>query len=77
MVSKQNWFSGDDLYPSSVDYYSTTVESVDKSLEELRQNSNVIHRFEVKPARFIFKNYKPKNHINMGDRAISANVVLH
>lgn len=69
---------GDELYPSSVDYYNTTVKSVEKTIAELRQSSNIIHRFEVsEPSQFIFKNYKPENHINMGDKTITANVVVH
>lgn len=74
------FFPGDDLYPSNVDYTNDIIlEHKDKTVLELRESSKHIHRFEVIYAeglktQLLMQNYKPKNHINMGNKKIQAQI---
>lgn len=75
-------FTGDDLYPSDVDYFNKiNTEHEDKTVLELRNSSKHLHRFEVVyteglKIEFVLQNYTPKNHINMGDKIIQAQISL-
>lgn len=70
---------GDHLYPSNVDLKSTTINTEDKNLLELRGNNHSLHRIETdnKKSFFITHNYKPKNHVNMGNQVTPINMKLH
>lgn len=63
-------FSGDELYPSSVDYNDNTINYIDQTIIELREASKTIHRIESdkEGAHLVIQNYKPKHHINMEDK---------
>lgn len=67
---------GDDLYPSDVNDNNNNNKYIDKTILELRENCKTIHRAEypkskdIKPV-FVIRNYKPYNHIDMGDRTIT------
>lgn len=67
-------YPGDDLYPSSLDYYNDAISFKDKTVLELREKSTVVHRleklYEEKKSMLILKNYKQNNHINMGDKLL-------
>ncbi|XP_059051118.1 acyl-coenzyme A diphosphatase NUDT19-like [Achroia grisella] len=67
-------YPGDDLYPSSLDYYNDAINCEDKTVLQLREETSVIHRLEKlhaeKKSMLIFKNYKQNNHINMGDKLL-------
>ncbi|CAH2050813.1 unnamed protein product, partial [Iphiclides podalirius] len=63
---------GDHLYPSHVNYYTNTVIETDKTILELRENNQPLHRIEVTKSgrQFVINNYKPENHINMNNIVI-------
>lgn len=55
---------GDDLYPETPDLYGEEdIQSIDASLEELRQNAQCLHRMELKSRHNcqIAMNISPKN----------------
>ncbi|XP_053611028.1 acyl-coenzyme A diphosphatase NUDT19-like, partial [Plodia interpunctella] len=65
-------YPGDDLYPTNLDYHTDELIVKEKTLEELRKESNVIHRIEknfAEPRRWVLftKNWKQNNHIDMGE----------
>lgn len=67
-------FTGDELYPSTIDYNDNNIDYIDKTILELREKSSVIHRVEIKKTKannnntqIVLKNYKPNSHIDMGD----------
>ena len=62
-------FSGDELYPSSVDY-DNTVNYIDQTILEIRESSKIVHRIEAdkEKKQLVIQNYKPKHHINMEDK---------
>ncbi|CAH2102155.1 unnamed protein product [Euphydryas editha] len=70
---------GDHLYPSNVDLKSTTTFIEDKNLLDLRGSNSSLHRIETshKKSFFITHNYKPKNHINMGNQVTPINMKTH
>ncbi|CAG9581776.1 unnamed protein product [Danaus chrysippus] len=70
---------GDYLYPSNVDLNIETVIEEAKTLEELRDTNQTLHRFETsKQGTFVVtQNYKPSNHINMGDQVKPLNATIH
>ncbi|XP_032527904.2 acyl-coenzyme A diphosphatase NUDT19-like [Danaus plexippus] len=70
---------GDYLYPSNVDLNIETVIEEAKTLEELRDTNQTLHRFETsKRGTFVVtQNYKPSNHINMGDQVKPLNASIH
>lgn len=71
-------FSGDDLYPTTVDYNDNTIKYIDKTLLELRERSKTLNRLEIceKYRVFIIKNYKPEHHINMEEQIIGARPIV-
>ncbi|XP_013183954.2 acyl-coenzyme A diphosphatase NUDT19 [Amyelois transitella] len=65
---------GDQLYPSTVDYHTDEVNLTDKTLEELREESKIIHRLEkhkADPGKWVLvtKNLKQNNHIDMCEKS--------
>lgn len=64
-------FSGDDLYPKAPDLYGEEdIQSIDASQEELRQNTQCLHRMEFNSRHNcqIFMNISPRNgHVKPAD----------
>lgn len=66
----KSYFSGDDLYPSNVEYNNGDIKA-EETVLELRERAKVLHRYESfgSVKQFIIKNLK-SDHIDMGDRII-------
>ncbi|XP_013175778.1 PREDICTED: nucleoside diphosphate-linked moiety X motif 19, mitochondrial-like [Papilio xuthus] len=63
---------GDYLYPSDVDFNTQIDPIKDKTILELRDNNQSLHRVEVTKSRreIIIQNYHPTNHITMNNLII-------
>ncbi|XP_041975108.1 nucleoside diphosphate-linked moiety X motif 19-like [Aricia agestis] len=72
-------FPGDDLFPD-VNYINDEPVRIEKTVLELREAAHTLHRVEHIDATdektLVLKNYKPNNHINMGDVILPFNVKL-
>ncbi|XP_048489218.1 acyl-coenzyme A diphosphatase NUDT19 [Plutella xylostella] len=74
--AKDGWvhlLPGDDLYPTKLDYNNDKILKEDQTVEQLRENCSVLHRFEhsEEGSGFVIRNLSPPHHISMDDRVIS------
>lgn len=80
---KVHVLAGDDLYPLNVNYNEELSKLYsDKTVLELRESCHKLHRLEVThthgyKTEYVFRGLNPTNHINMGDKIISANIAVH
>lgn len=70
--------AGDDLYTSYLENKDNNIINIDKTILELRESSKILRRLEITKTgqQFILKNYKPENHINMGDKILPINITI-
>ncbi|XP_045770455.1 acyl-coenzyme A diphosphatase NUDT19-like [Maniola jurtina] len=68
---------GDYSYPSNVDLDDVSVLKEEKTILELRDTKQTLHRFEISKEEVVLvtQNYTPKNHITMDNQVVPLNVV--